>query len=131
MKNTLKHEKAYWLLINTDLTEHQIAEYCEIDPLEVNALVETEHSPYRQGHNLILFGELTREEIERCEADPDAVLVGKKPSFTTTKKKISGKKASLSVKDDSKEAKEKTVKKATSKKQTAKKTNTKKDNKKA
>lgn len=125
MKNTLKHEKAYWLLINTDLTEHQIAEYCEIDPLEVHALVETEHSPYRQGHNLILFGELTQAEIERCEADPDATLVGKKPSFVSTKKKGTSKKASTSkssstekTKTDSKEVKEKSAKKPTVKKTT-------------
>lgn len=121
MKNTLKHEKAYWLLINTDLTEHQIAEYCEIDPLEVHALVETEHSPYRQGHNLILFGELTQAEIERCEADPDATLVGKKPSFTLTKKKVATKKAS-SATNKVATTKEKTA----AKKAVTKKTSTKK-----
>lgn len=93
MKSKLQYEKAYWLLRNTNLTFKQIAEYCEIDPLEVQALEDADNSPYRQGHNLILFGELTREEIIRCESNEESMLVGNKPIMSTRKK--GGRKKSL------------------------------------
>ena len=93
MKNRLQYEKAYWLLRNSSLTFKQIADYCDIDPLEVAALENADNSPYRQGHNLILFGELTKEEILRCEADETLALVGKKPPIAAMRKKSGASKA--------------------------------------
>ncbi len=65
---------AVWLVENTGLTFDQIAAFCGIHALEVQAIADGEVAIGMQGRNPILNGELTQDEIARCEADPDAVL---------------------------------------------------------
>ena len=64
---------ALWLIENTALTFEQIAEFCGMHELEVKSIADAE--TYKiQPLNPILSGQLTREDIERCEADASARL---------------------------------------------------------
>lgn len=64
---------ALWLIENTALTFEQIAEFCGMHELEVKSIADAEN-PKIQGLNPILTGQLTREDIEKCEADASARL---------------------------------------------------------
>jgi hypothetical protein len=66
---------AVWLTENTALTFEQIAEFCEMHPLEVQAIADGEVANGMQGRDPIANGELTQEEIDRCVADPTARLM--------------------------------------------------------
>ena len=64
---------ALWLIENTALTFEQIAEFCGLHELEVKNIADAE--TYKiQPLNPILSGQLTREDIENCEADTSARL---------------------------------------------------------
>ena len=65
---------AVWLVENTALTFEQIAEYCGLHPLEVKGIADGEVAQGIVGHDPITAGQLLREEIERCAADPKARL---------------------------------------------------------
>lgn len=65
---------AVWLIDNTKLTFEQVAEFCQLHALEVKAIADGEVNIGMVGLNPILNGQLTKEEIERCEQDPDARL---------------------------------------------------------
>ena len=65
---------AVWLIDNTSLTFDQIAEFCGLHPLEVKGIADGEVAIGIQGRDPVPDGELTREEIERCLADPKARL---------------------------------------------------------
>ena len=68
---------ALWLIENTALTFEQIAEFCGLHELEVQNIADAE--TYKiQPLNPILSGQLTREDIEKCEADSDARLTLRK-----------------------------------------------------
>lgn len=60
---------AVWLLDNTTLTFKQISEFCNLHPLEVQAIADGELAQGIVGMNPITTGQLTREEIKRCEDD--------------------------------------------------------------
>ena len=66
---------AIWLIDNTALTFRQIGKFCELHELEVQAIADGDVSPYSIGYDPIANGQLTMEEIKRCEADPLADLV--------------------------------------------------------
>jgi hypothetical protein len=65
---------AVWLVENTGLTFQQIAEFCGLHELEVQAIADGEVAMQMQGLDPIANGQTTREEIARCEKDPDARL---------------------------------------------------------
>lgn len=65
---------AVWLIENTSLTFEQIAEFCAIHPLEIQAIADGESSVGMVGFNPITSRQLTIEEIQRCEADKTAHL---------------------------------------------------------
>ena len=65
---------AVWLVENTSLTFEQIADFCELHPLEVQAIADGEVAVQMQGLDPVANGQTTTEEIERCQADPDARL---------------------------------------------------------
>lgn len=65
---------AVWLIENTRLTFEQIGAFCELHPLEVQAIADGEVAVGIVGRNPILHGELTQAELERCEDDPTARL---------------------------------------------------------
>ena len=66
---------AVWLVDNTTLTFHQIAKFCEIHELEIQAIADGDIASNIQGLSPINNGQLSWEEIKRCEADPTAELV--------------------------------------------------------
>ena len=65
---------ASWLVDNTALTFEQIADFCGLHPLEVQALADGDVNAGIMGTNPILNGELTAEEIARCEKNSNAKL---------------------------------------------------------
>jgi hypothetical protein len=65
---------AVWLVENTGLTFQQIAEFCGLHELEVQAIADGEVAMQMQGLDPIANGQTTKDEIERCEQDPDARL---------------------------------------------------------
>ncbi len=65
---------AVWLIEKTALTFLQIAEFCGMHPLEVQAIADGEVAQGIVGYDPIANGQLTLEEIRRCEADPNVRL---------------------------------------------------------
>lgn len=65
---------AVWLVENTALTFEQIAEFCGLHLLEVQAIADDEVAVGMQGLDPITNGQLVQEEIDRCAADPAARL---------------------------------------------------------
>jgi uncharacterized protein len=65
---------AVWLIEKTSLTFEQVAEFVGMHPLEVQAIADGEVAQGIIGYDPVLNGQLTREEIARCEADPSARL---------------------------------------------------------
>lgn len=65
---------AVWLVENTTLTFRQIAEFCELHELEIQAIADGDVAFNILGVNPIETGQLTIEEIRRCEADRKALL---------------------------------------------------------
>jgi hypothetical protein len=65
---------AVWLVENTALTFDQIADFCGMHPLEVQAIADGEVAIGMQGRDPITCGEVSLNEIERCSKDPNARL---------------------------------------------------------
>jgi hypothetical protein len=62
---------AVWLVDNTALSFEQIAAFCGLHPLEVQGVADGDVASGIMGVNPIQNGQLTREEIEKAEADPN------------------------------------------------------------
>ena len=65
---------AVWLIDNTGLTFEQIGAFCDLHPLEVQAIADGEIGAGMQGYDPITNNQLSKEEVARCEADPEARL---------------------------------------------------------
>lgn len=89
---------AVWLVENTTLTFEQIADFCNLHVLEVQGVADGEVAVGIVGLDPIANGQLSREEITRCEADPAARLCvretevrtaprGKGPRYTPVSKR--------------------------------------------
>jgi hypothetical protein len=65
---------AVWLIEKTALTFTQIAEFCGMHPLEVQAIADGEVAQGIVGYDPVANNQVTLEEIRRCEADPNARL---------------------------------------------------------
>jgi uncharacterized protein len=65
---------AVWLVENTSLTFEQIADFCGLHPLEVQAIADGEVANQMHGLDPVANGQTTAEEIARCQADPEARL---------------------------------------------------------
>ena len=61
---------AVWLVDNTTLTFLQIGDFCNLHELEVQAIADGEVAIGIVGLDPVTNGQLTKEEIVRCEADP-------------------------------------------------------------
>src|SRR5690242_18679745 len=72
MATTLLMPKAtaVWLVDNTSLSFEQIAAFCGLHPLEVQGVADGDVAGGIMGVNPVQNGQLTREEIEKAEADP-------------------------------------------------------------
>ena len=60
---------AVWLVDNTALTFDQVAEFTKMHPLEIRAIADGDAAQGIKGMDPILSAQLTREEIEKAEAD--------------------------------------------------------------
>lgn len=65
---------AVWLIENTSLSFEQVAAFCGLHPLEVQAIADGEVAAGMVGLDPVANGQLTKEEIRRCESKPDARL---------------------------------------------------------
>jgi len=79
----MPHATAAWLVENTSLTFEQIAEFCGLHILEVQAIADDMAATKLTGRDPIRAGELTQEEIEKGQADPSYRLhMHKEPDQT-------------------------------------------------
>ncbi len=60
---------AVWLIDNTTLTFDQIAAFCGLHPLEVQGIADGEVAVGIRGLDPVANGQVTREELQRCEQD--------------------------------------------------------------
>lgn len=65
---------AVWLVDNTALSFTQIANFCKLHPLEVKAIADGEAAQGIKGLDPILTGQLSREEVEKAQNDPNYQL---------------------------------------------------------
>jgi hypothetical protein len=70
----MPHATATWLVDNTGLSFQQIADFCGIHVLEVQAMADDLAGSKFTGRDPVHAGELTLAEIEKGQADPDYVL---------------------------------------------------------
>jgi hypothetical protein len=71
----MPHATAAWLVDNSSLTFAQIAEFCGLHILEVQAIADDTAATKLTGRDPIAAGDLTQEEIDRGQADPAHRLV--------------------------------------------------------
>ncbi len=81
---------AVWLVDNTTLTFNQIAQFCGLHELEVQAIADGDVAVGMQGLDPVKAGAVTAEEIERCEGDTNAVLQMVKPNIPQPKARQKG-----------------------------------------
>ncbi|HQT47915.1 MAG TPA: DUF1013 domain-containing protein, partial [Acidocella sp.] len=65
---------AVWLIDKTALTFAQIADFCGMHPLEIQAIADGEVAQGINGYDPVANKQVTAEDIARCEANPDARL---------------------------------------------------------
>ena len=67
----MPHATATWLVDNTGLSFEQIAAFCGLHILEVQAIADDTAATKLTGRDPIRAGELTHEEIEKGQNDPE------------------------------------------------------------
>lgn len=80
---------AVWLIENTALTFEQVAKFCGLHILEVQTLADNESSQGLVGFDPIASGQLSLDEINRCEKDANLQL---QMSMAVTADSVLGKK---------------------------------------
>jgi len=65
---------AVWLIENTALTFRQIADFCGLHELEVKGIADGEVAVGIVGLDPVANGQVTRDEIARCEKDENGKL---------------------------------------------------------
>lgn len=65
---------AVWLVDHTALSFEQIADFCHLHKLEVKGIADGDVARGIMGQDPTKNGQLTEEEIKRCEADGEASL---------------------------------------------------------
>ena len=81
---------AVWLVDNTKLTFEQIAQFCGLHELEVQAIADGEVAIGMQGLDPVAAGQVSKEEIARCELDPDLRLKISEPTVPMPKARQKG-----------------------------------------
>ena len=76
---------AVWLIDKTSLTFEQVADFVGMHPLEVQAIADGEVAQGIIGYDPVANGQVTREEIARCEGEASARLVMAAPSTPVPK----------------------------------------------
>ncbi|MEO5867764.1 MAG: DUF1013 domain-containing protein [Sphingomonas sp.] len=70
----MPHATASWLVDNTALSFEQIAEFCGLHILEIQAIADDTAATKLTGRDPIRAHELTQAEIDKGQADPDYTL---------------------------------------------------------
>ncbi len=70
----MPHATAAWLVENSSLTFEQIAEFCGLHILEIQAIADDTAATKLTGRDPIRAGELNHEEIEKGQSDPNYAL---------------------------------------------------------
>ena len=70
----MPHATAAWLVENTAITFTQIAEFCGLHILEVQAIADDTAGEKHLGRDPIRSNELTQDEIDRAQSDPAHAL---------------------------------------------------------
>lgn len=70
----MPHATAAWLVDNTALSFEQIAEFCGLHILEVQAIADDTAATKLTGRDPIRAHELTQDEIDKGQADPEYTL---------------------------------------------------------
>src|SRR5438874_6193918 len=65
---------AVWLVENTALSFDQVADFCKLHPLEVKAIADGDAAQGIKGLDPIQSGQLTRDQVEQAEKDPEFKL---------------------------------------------------------
>src|SRR4029079_9505690 len=65
---------AVWLLDNTALSFDQIADFCNLHPLDVKAFADDAAAHRIKGLHPISTGQLPREQVAKAEGDPEMRL---------------------------------------------------------
>ena len=86
-KPLMPHATATWLIDNTGLGFEQIAEFCGLHILEVQAMADDLAGSKYTGRDPVHSGELTHEEIEKGEKDSSYSLVMQKAPVEVTRTK--------------------------------------------
>ncbi|MCX7323853.1 MAG: DUF1013 domain-containing protein [Hyphomicrobiales bacterium] len=82
---------AVWLVENTSLSFEQIADFCKLHPLEVKGIADGEVAAGIKGLDPISTNQLTREELERAQKNPDHRLKVAEPKVRVPEmKKVRG-----------------------------------------
>ena len=83
----MPHATATWLVDNTGLSFEQIAEFCGLHILEVQAMADDLAGSKYTGRDPVYAGELTQEEIEKGQADSSYSLKMQKAPAEVTRTK--------------------------------------------
>ena len=67
----MPHATASWMVDNTSLGFEQIAEFCGLHILEVQAIADDTAATKLTGRDPIRAHEVTQEEVDKAQADPD------------------------------------------------------------
>ncbi|MBB4154848.1 hypothetical protein GGQ80_002764 [Sphingomonas jinjuensis] len=67
----MPHATASWLVDNTSLSFEQIADFCGLHILEVQAIADDTAATKLTGRDPVRAHELTQDEIDKGQADPD------------------------------------------------------------
>ena len=70
----MPHATAAWLVDNSSLSFEQIAQFCGLHILEVQAIADDTAATKLTGRDPVRAGELTHDEIEKGQADTDYAL---------------------------------------------------------
>ena len=81
---------AVWLIDKTALTFGQIAEFCGMHPLEIQAIADGEVAQGINGYDPVANKQVTAEDIARCEANPELHLRLLPPADPLPKSKSKG-----------------------------------------
>jgi uncharacterized protein len=71
----MPHATAAWLVDNTSLSFEQIADFCGLHLLEIQAIADDTAATKLTGRDPVRANELTHDEIEKGQKDPDYRLV--------------------------------------------------------
>ena len=78
---------AIWLIDNTFLTFKQIAEFCDMHILEIQAIADGNIATNILPQNPILSGQLRKEDIKKCEENSELKIAINEKAIIETKTK--------------------------------------------